>query len=626
MFRRKYISIILMLLFVIALTIGYTEYYFNRLPKSSAVKGVLDLTTYEWKKEGSLPLMGEWEFYWGKLFSPEDLKNTNRIENEYFNMPGIWNGYVINNEKITEMGYATFRLQIKSNLSTDMALKIPYACSAYKLWWNGKVISENGVVSKTKEEVVMRRIPRVVNIPVWKDKNELVLQIANFNYYIGGMNKPIYLGEEQEIYLMDKISTLSDMFIFSCLFISGLFFLGLYSLRKREKMSLYFGLACVFLASRALLINEILLAQAFPDLSWEVLNRVQDSAIYIGVPCLILLYYEMYPEEISRKVMFFWKKSVPIFLFFLVISPIKVYDNALPVVFALLILSGLYLLIAIIKAVKAKKTGAFLNFIVAMILYITGINDVLYSENIISTAYIFNYSMLIFMCVQAFILEMRYVEFYEKNEKLAVENAEMYYQLQLLNEGLEKTIDERTKELKIANKKLKNLSMVDELTKVNNRRAFDVKLEDEYRQGLTQPSYLSIILVDIDFYKQFNDNYGHLAGDECIKRVAQTLASSVNRASDFVARYGGDEFVIILPSTDGRGVAVVAERIRKLVEKLTVPHEYSSVSQYITVSVGATTVKLNAKTAISDIMEEADKALYQAKAMGRNQVHAKIML
>lgn len=626
MFHRKFISILLILLSVIALTIGCTEYYLNKVTATSALEGAIDLTAYNWERGDVIPLVGEWEFYWRELLAPDDFKGTNKLDPQYFNMPGLWNGYEINNEKITEEGYGTFRLKINSIPGKEMALRIPYACSAYKLWWNGKVVSTNGVVGKTKDVVEMRRIPRVVNLPTWEKNNELILQIANFNYYIGGMNKPILVGEEEKIHLREKISTLSDMFIFSCLFISAFFFLGLYSLRRREKMSLYFGLVCILLGLRALLINEVLLAQAFPNVSWEILNRLQDCGIYIGVPCLFLFYCEMYPEEIPAKFKFFWSKSIPIFALFLIVSPFKLYDKFLPVFYFLLILSGLYLLVVIMKAVKAKKTGAFLNFIVGIVFFITGVNDILYSENVISTAYIVNYSMLIFIFVQAFILEMRYVEAFEKNEKLAIENAEMNKSLNILNEGLEKTIEERTKELKIANNKLKNLSMMDGLTKINNRRAFDVKLKYEYRQGLTEPSYLSIILIDIDFYKQFNDNYGHLAGDACIKKVAQTLANSVNRISDFVARYGGDEFVIILPSTDARGVVVVAERIRQRIEKLAVPHAYSPISPNITVSIGATTVKLNEEIAISKIMEEADKALYQAKAKGRNQVFAKTML
>ena len=127
-------------------------------------------------------------------------------------------------------------------------------------------------------------------------------------------------------------------------------------------------------------------------------------------------------------------------------------------------------------------------------------------------------------------------------------------------------------------------------------------------------------MVDVDFFKQYNDKYGHLNGDECLKQIASTLEKTINRSRDLVARFGGEEFVIVLPETDNIGAAVVAKKIRSSVEKLNIPHIGSNISKYLTVSVGVSTLISDSKLMPENLILEADKALYQAKQKGRNRV------
>ena len=175
-------------------------------------------------------------------------------------------------------------------------------------------------------------------------------------------------------------------------------------------------------------------------------------------------------------------------------------------------------------------------------------------------------------------------------------------------------------QLELANAELKRLSSEDALTGIPNRRVFDATLEREWRRASRDQSSMSLILVDIDHFKAFNDTCGHNAGDACLTSVAQTLHETVNRPADLVARYGGEEFVVLLPQTHRQGSLFVAEKLRQGVEALQIPHRASPVADHVTISAGCTTACPSSADAARDLLVLADKALYQAKAAGRNQV------
>ena len=166
---------------------------------------------------------------------------------------------------------------------------------------------------------------------------------------------------------------------------------------------------------------------------------------------------------------------------------------------------------------------------------------------------------------------------------------------------------------------LATLAALDGLTGLANRRSFDEALTRESQRSLRTGKPLSLLMMDIDGFKLFNDSYGHGCGDECLKRVAQTVKAMVRLASDVAARYGGEEFAVILPETDLAGAAVVAERIRSAVEHLDIPHRASPCASLVTLSIGGA-ASFEPHGHVSELMATADAALYRAKHGGRNRV------
>ncbi len=207
-------------------------------------------------------------------------------------------------------------------------------------------------------------------------------------------------------------------------------------------------------------------------------------------------------------------------------------------------------------------------------------------------------------------------------------------ELEAIRADLEERVRERTRALEsrnaelsqlrlaleTANQRLKRLVAVDALTGIANRRHFDRALDRELRRARRESMPLSLVFLDLDEFKRFNDTYGHARGDDVLRLVAHTLDETFRRGGDLVARYGGEEFAVVLPGLDGRRAALYAERLRRRIWRLAVPYEASQVADRVTISGGVATVPPGTIATADDLLHAADKALYRAKCQGRNRI------
>ena len=167
---------------------------------------------------------------------------------------------------------------------------------------------------------------------------------------------------------------------------------------------------------------------------------------------------------------------------------------------------------------------------------------------------------------------------------------------------------------------IKENGMIDGLTKIANRKKFNEALENEWSRAMRYGEPLSLLILDIDYFKNYNDAYGHLMGDECLKVVAETLKGYLKRGTDLVARWGGEEFACILPRTEQSEALEIARRLHAAVERLKIPHRSSEISEYLTVSIGVGTMVPKPEIFLREILDRSDRALYYAKQKGRNRV------
>ena len=224
--------------------------------------------------------------------------------------------------------------------------------------------------------------------------------------------------------------------------------------------------------------------------------------------------------------------------------------------------------------------------------------------------------------VLAFALADRYnvirIEKAQAQKQALAAQQQLVESLQSSERQLESRVAERTDELTLLNARLEALSATDSLTDLANRRRFDELLEAEWRRALRDGRAMSVGVLDVDWFKKYNDRYGHFAGDECLRHIAKVLSSSICRAGDLAARYGGEEFAFIAVGADGASVLAMAQKLCESLAASDWKHEASEFGR-VTASVGVASIVPTEETSPLELLKAADEALYQAKAQGRNR-------
>lgn len=185
---------------------------------------------------------------------------------------------------------------------------------------------------------------------------------------------------------------------------------------------------------------------------------------------------------------------------------------------------------------------------------------------------------------------------------------------------LEELVTAKTRELELANKKLQEMVNIDSLTNLANRRYFDEVLDTEIRRAIRTNSSLSLLMCDIDYYKLYNDYYGHVQGDECLRKIAECFKAIFMRATDIAARFGGEEFAVILPNTSLDEAKQSAMKLSEAVNHLNLQHKGSHIADYVTISLGIACMQPGERLLDTELVQMADEALYTAKGKGRNRI------
>ncbi|WP_425802603.1 GGDEF domain-containing protein [Desulfitobacterium sp. Sab5] len=281
----------------------------------------------------------------------------------------------------------------------------------------------------------------------------------------------------------------------------------------------------------------------------------------------------------------------------------KLYGQLMVFMINMITCSVLYLL---------DNRKILIPYIVSVLILIIGLPFFQNSQDILIGHYI---NLVVFILISWLASRIVYLNFYNDfKSKTLLEGSK-----NLLKKEIEQNIIINNK-LTAANLQLKKLALVDELTGLPNRRSFRKYIESAFENIFTESSILSFMMVDIDYFKQFNDTYGHNEGDKIIKAVADQLKSIVGQTMDFAARWGGEEFIYLAFDMDAENIKKAAESLRRKIYELKIPHESSRIHNYISVSIGVSTIKVKRESDVSRGIELADKALYFAKESGRNCV------
>ncbi|RXT07176.1 diguanylate cyclase [Ammoniphilus sp. CFH 90114] len=588
-----------------------------------AINGNIDLS-YEQVQQ--LPLQGEWEFYWKQRLEPKDFKSSNTLLPDYIEVPSSWKGKSIGAETLGSTGFATYRLQLyidPAETGQEKVLALGNVGSAYEIWIDGVKRGGAGSVGiVASEEEASLQINHYHFIPT-NEVIEIVIQVSNFSYRKGGIYTPITYQSPSDV-LQSTLKTEIDSF----LIIGGLLFMGVYNLIiftvtiKFQRDLLMIGLASVFMAIRSFLINDYLSTLLLSDLPLSMIKRMEYIVEMVSFLFVILSMRFLYPKDIHPlmvKVTYVYVLLCGVYNLF---APTLVFTQTMIYQFLIMVIITAYFLFYVgLLAFIRKREGAIFTIVGLIVLILGILNDVLSSALIIPSLFELEFSFLLFIMLQGVIVSYRYLALSKRNQSLNDRLLEM-------NEQLEGTVEQRTlqlmeknKELAQANLKLEALSSTDGLTGLPNRRQLNSVLEDEWSKAAEKGNSLAIMLIDIDYYKNFNDTYGHLSGDDGLRLVARVLMCQVKNSDIFAARYGGEEFMVLISEATHEKAYQTADSIRQSVQDLREPHQTSPFG-FLTVSIGVAIGGPHNFTRPEMLIERADKALYQAKKDGRNKVVA----
>ena len=598
--------------------------------KPMAENGILDLRDHTFM--GHLNLDGEWSFVWRDTSLTSVSSSEDRINIE---VPGSWKGHRYNGVKLPGHGAGSYFLTILiPEQPESYAIKFSTAGTAYNLFVNDDLVGSVGIYSVDPAMSEPLYEPKIYNLGNLSNHLTLRVDVSNYDHRLGGLWESISFGTTNEIYEYREKQVAMALFMFGTIFVMGIYHLGIFSLSTRGTAALYFGIFCLIIGLRTLTTGEIFIHQIWPSISWEMLVKIEYLTFFTGIPIFYLFVRLQFPDELSERVGQVIVGISLLFVLLVLFTRVDAFSSSLRYFQPFSLMVMLYVIYGLFLAFIRGEEGSTMVLVGFLSLVITFMNDMLYVANVLHTGHLISLGLLIFILTQAFLISIRFSKAYATIDlqRTKLERTNTAYQAEIESrksaekevlkhkDNLEELVENRTAELQIANKRLEELSRVDGLTGIANRRRLDEELDREWKRMLREKRPLSVVLSDIDHFKLYNDTYGHQGGDECLIRVAKAIKESVNRPGDLTARYGGEEFCLVLPETSGLGAMKIAELVRKNVFELSLEHKSSPVAEVVTLSLGVATLIPDIGSHPSVLLEAADRALYQAKGNGRNRV------
>lgn len=563
MFRRykKYFLLLTVIILILSIFIPVNNISSSNI---SAEDGVISFPDYNLLKEDNAMLDGQWDLYYNELLSPDDLKN--RKPDTFYNIPGRLSSQIDN----ARTGYMTLHLKI--NVPEDDVYGIYFSeiFTSAKIWINGINYGGYGTVAESLDEEKASYKPQYLYFPSENKEIDIVINTSVYREIKPYLRSPIF-GLKDNIMKINLMKVSMDGLTIGVMLIMIIINAGFFFASTRKKRHIYFSAICFILILRCLVFNSRLLVQFFPGTPYELISKIAAITFYLWVALYIFFLNDVFDNKIKIV-----KPAAAFGTFFTLLcifTSNMVYDNIQIISHIIIADFIIYLLWFMLKEIKNKNKKAQLNFLSFIILCIAAINDILVNNAVVPNQYSALYGGILFV-----IMELLYIfTDYQKSMK-----------------------------------KLENLNR-DGLTTLYNNKYIKTLLSQLIQRYINWKERFSLLMIDIDNFKSINDTYGHMFGDRVILDVA-TILLAISDDKGYAGRFGGDEFILILPGADEKEAFDTGMEIMKKLEHL---NELNHAENPISVSIG---VYENTCTSVQDCMNNADYAMYKSKTGGKNQI------
>jgi len=424
------INVILILLLILFILPGCSP----RREAPQAVKGVLNLSSWDFERNGAVQLFGEWEFYWQKLETPTSPRSVeDQSAKDYYRLPGVWQGRTAKGIPLASKGYATYRLQIRlpKGSPKNLSLLVSGGMSVWQVWVNGKKEVTSGVLGNSKDSEKPQRHFVITHSFPATQYLDIVLQVSNFHNLQGGINGDVRLGTTQQIDNFYMVPKVLGAFMGGALLCISLVYLVLYCVRRQSKENLYFGLFCLAWCEAILFSPScgFLMTTLAPSLSWKWYITLSMLPYGVTIPLMLMFYHSLFPKKYGAITQgIYWVLGL-LYMGYILATPANAYD---PVLFSYFVLTSsafIYLFIGFFSDLVRRERGVIMLVAGYLALGLAEFNDILFDLNIVSSVDFRPVGVFIFILSYAFFLAVRFSLAFSRAETLSKELKERNAQL-----------------------------------------------------------------------------------------------------------------------------------------------------------------------------------------------------
>lgn len=578
-----------------------------------AVNGQISIQPSDFSERKILALTGDWSFYWQQLLEPEQIKTS-------VHTPSVMNGMggwqsAKGGVDYDAIGFATYHMELTLQQSTsNLALQIPQIESAYRLYIDSEFVASGGLVKDTESAGTAGYNSAIVRIPDGLNTFSITLQVSNYHSSWGGLWAPIILGDADFLHVLQRDKIALSMFILGALLITVIHSLIQFFLRPGDNIPLVFACLCLLLFLREFTLEHMNFALSAFAGGFILITKLNFFSYYAGIPTALYFFHCCYPRVFHTKFCLMVYSVCIAFSAFILLFPTRYFGLSTIIFQFIALVVMVYILQRLWIAMSKKQRGAGVMIMGSLIAFAFALNDILNMNSIITTGRFFSLGIIAFIMSQSFVTNSRFDNLINKNQRLTDNLKERYADLELMSELLETKVEQRTRQLKLANQELKALANNDPLTSAFNRYGLQQYIQNAFERYRRSQELFSIVLIDYDHFKEINDTYGHDVGDIVLLTGADLIKAGI-REQDKLARWGGEEFLILLPDTDLEGALAIAHKL-----KVTINAKPIGQPVGVSVSITAGVAQINPNDTFESLFKRADDALYKGKQEGRNRV------
>ena len=454
-----------------------------------AVNGVLDLREWDFNKDGPTNLNGNWKFYWNKLVPPGEINDE---KSTLMKVHSSWNNQIVNNQVIPDHGFATYSVKVLIKPTNfPLALKFLTIGSAFDCFINGKKISSVGKVGKTYETMTAKYNPLVIEFIDSSNELDITIHVSNFHQKFSGIWLPIKIGNSKNLFKLRATNLQIAFLIVGVSIIMFFYYMGLFSLRPKERITLYFALFCLFMGIRIIFVDELAITEIYPDLPIGLIIKINYLTFYLSVAVSLKFLYNSFPLDYHKIYIQIVEITFIIISIITLVTPAIIFTHTLFSAQILFCITMIYTFIINILTVIRKRDGAIPILLGFMAIYAASINDVLLTWQIINSSHLVSFGFVIMLFFQSYMISLRFSKAFTTVENLSLKVDKKNIELQDMNINLEKTVKQRTVELETERNKLKSRNEIVEkeltLTKIIQQEFIPRETPSENIHSLYKP-------------------------------------------------------------------------------------------------------------------------------------------